>query len=262
MTKEEADYKRFCTLYDRYIKILQDRSKLKYPTKVEELSKMRSIPLAVLEDAGVFYIGDSTELVVANDPEILELLPEFGVISRTNKAPIFHNRWIFPIKNIDGSILSLSGYTNTESERYIYAVSRFYSRLDDFFGMEKLPLAYQKGYVLLTEGITDALAYRGIGIEVSLAMCGTRSSTYKQMLFDRLKHGVIRVHDRDFAGRQTRQTWNFKHSKTLVTPYGFKDSAQILEHTDWRVYFEEIIPLVIKKLIEDPKLTGDEMIYI
>lgn len=257
-----TDYTRFCELYNRYVYMLQKRSIVKYPNKLQELSELRKIPLHVLEDAGAFYIGESTELLISTDAEIFKALPDFGVISGTNKAPIYHDRWVFPIKDIDANVLSLVGYTNTETERYIYATAKYYDRADDFFGMEKLKLGYQLGYVVLTEGITDALAYRGLGYEVSLANCGVNNTIYKRMLLDRLKHGVIRVHDRDFAGKKTRQTWDYRHTKTLVTPYGFKDSAQILEKSEWRDYFEDVMPKVVECLITDTRQRGDELIYI
>lgn len=209
-----------------YTKELYDRSN---KDKVKELSELRKIPLSVLEEAGVFYIDRQSELLL---PRYIDDLKDFGLISSSNNRPIYNNRWIFPIKNADGKVLNFVGYSNTEDERYVYATGKFYSRTDVLYGLENINEAYKLGYAIVTEGITDSLAVRGLGHKNVFAWCGTSHSTFKIKQLNRCRHGVIRIPDRDIPGERMKKVWDFNRYYTLVTMAGFKDSAEMLENGD------------------------------
>lgn len=248
--------------FNSYTRTLIQRSNYKYPDKLKELAELRKISLEVLQEADIFYIGESSELLI---PEFGNYFIDFGILSPSNKKPIFHNRWVFPIKDIQKNVINFVGYTPEEDERYVYGTAKYYDRAGDLYGLENYHLAVQEGYAIVTEGITDSFAYRSLGYKNSFAWCGTRASENKQMLLDRLTYGVIKIPDRDFAGLATRQKWQFRQSILLVTPYTFKDSAQVLEKDEWRKYFESTLPEVVNRLKVAHKRgirLKDEPIYI
>jgi DNA primase len=94
--------------------------------------------------------------------------------------------------------------------------------------MENLNEAYRLGYAIITEGITDTLSVKCLGFKNVFAWCGTSRSKKKQRILNRCRYGVIRIPDRDLAGKKTDAVQAFNHTLTLYTPLDFKDSAAFL----------------------------------
>lgn len=209
-----------------YVKALTKRSD---KHKLNEMAELRGLPLEALEEADIFYIGNMAEMLL---PSFLNEIQSFGIISNTNKKPIFNERWVIPIKNTDGLVENLVGYSPTADERYIYGTSRYYRRRETLYGLENLKLAYEMGYAVLTEGITDTIRLRSLGIKNSFAMCGTHKSEFIMQQLNRCRYGLIRIPDRDDAGKQTEKHWKTKRFITLHTQMLYKDSDEMLRHED------------------------------
>lgn len=193
--------------------------------KLLELSNIRGISVQQLEEQGVFYIGNMAEMLV---PTYIRRLNEFGVISNTNHKPIFSNRWIFPIKAVDGRVQNLVGYSRDANERYVYGTAKYYRRNEVLFGLENMQEAWRLGFAIITEGITDTVSIRDIGFKNTFATCGTRSSIIKMKLLNRCRYGMIRIPDRDAAGDLTRKHWKTNRYMTLNTPLIYKDADETL----------------------------------
>lgn len=236
LEKWEAELDR----YTQYTQVLKSRSDSK---KLKELSELRGIPLDVLEKADIFYIKNQTELLV---PGFVDNLKDFGIISPTNNRPIFNDRWVFPIKNADGKVINFVGYSNLQVERYVYGTSKYYDRTNTLYGLENLKEAYKLGYAILTEGITDSLAIKGLGYTNVFAWCGTSDSRFKIKQLNRCRNGVIRIPDRDKAGEKLKSVWDFNRYYTLVTFLGSKDSAEMLaKGEEMRNYYKECLEIAI-----------------
>lgn len=237
------------TLYDR-----SDKSKLK------QLSDLRNIPLHILEDAGIFWVENQTELLL---PGFVNQLKDFGVISPANNKPIFHHRWVFPIRNTDGKVINFVGYSNLVDERYVYGTGKYYNRSDVLYGLENYDEAIRLGYAIITEGITDTLAVRGLGYKNVFAWCGTMESKEKIKLLNRCRYGIIRIPDRDAPGEKTKNLWLFNRYFTLTTYFGFKDSAQMLEQGEemqeyYKSCLDKSIEWILKKEHKGQKCTCSE----
>ena len=160
-------------------------------------------------------------------PSYLDRIDTLGVISETNKKPIFRERWVMPIKTPEGLVQNFVGYSPHADERYIYGTAKYYLRRDTYYGLENLELAYDLGYAFITEGITDTIRLRDMGFKNSFAMCGTHSSNQMINLLNRCRHGVILIPDRDNAGIRAHKQWKFKRSVTLYINIQFKDVDEL-----------------------------------
>lgn len=230
------------TLYAKTLYERSDKSRLKM------LSDLRKIPLSVLEEAGVFWIENQTELLL---PGFINQLKDFGVISPANNKPIFHHRWVFPIKNTDGKVINFVGYSNLVDERYVYGTAKYYNRSDVLYGLENYDEAFRLGYAIITEGITDALAVKGLGYNNVFAWCGTMDSPAKIRLLNRCRYGVIRIPDRDAPGEKTKKLWIFNRYFTLTTYMKYKDSAQMLaDGEEMRDYYKSCLDLAIDWILK------------
>lgn len=196
--------KQYLNNFNSYVQKLTVRSYELYPDKLSELSLIRGFSIELLKELGVFYIGQQAELLL---PEYLDCLLDFGLINGLNNAPIFHERWVFPIKDFDNNIINLVGYSPTAPERYLYGTGKYYDRKNDMYGMENYEIALQEGFAIYCEGITDCVAVRSTGFKNAFAACGTIKSDIKLRHLNKMPFGTIFISDRDMAGDIAVQHW-------------------------------------------------------
>lgn len=197
-------------------------------SKVEEFARLRKMYTGAIYSANIFYIKDYVDLLL---PDYLDDLESFGVISANGK-PIYHERWVIPIYDSEGLVQGLVGYSPVSNERYVYAVTEYYMRGDTLWGLERLNRAYELGYAILTEGITDALHIRSLGYEPVFAMCGTRKSAISMFELNRCRYGIVRIPDRDIAGMKAVRSWETNRYVTLTTPINYKDADETLRESE------------------------------
>lgn len=225
---KKGDYERTLT---EYVVALSQRSN---KTKLKEFADFRGFKLETVEECGIFYVGEMAEMLL---PSYIDDIPHLGVISETNYKPIFRHRWVIPIKNEDGLVQNLVGYSPDADERYIYGTSKYYRRRETMYGLENLNLAYSMGYAIVTEGITDTIRLRDMGYKNTFAMCGTHKSDFIMRQLNRCRHGVIKIPDRDDAGIRALKQWNCNRSLTLMINMQYKDVDEMckegIENQEW-----------------------------
>lgn len=224
--KELNEMKHYTNLLTAYTNDLYNRSNKEMLNRFAEL---RKFSMEIIDECGIFYIGSEAEMLI---PKYLDVIANLGVISNTNNKPIFSNRYVIPIKNIDGNILGLVGYSKEANERYIYCTSKYYRRRETMWGLENLELAYDMGYAIVTEGITDAIRIRSQGHPNTFAMCGTHKSDFIMKQLNRCKNGVIKIPDRDAPGKKAASRWDCNRSITLNTFIAYKDADEMCRDSD------------------------------
>lgn len=234
--------------FTEYVEAMRGRAS---QAKLKELAEFREFPLELLEQLGVFWVGDMAEMLL---PEYLGSIKDFGIVSETNNKPIFHERWAIPIRDTNGLVQNLVGYSPNFDERYIYGTGKYYSRPDTLWGLESLELAYEKGYAVLTEGITDAIRLRSLGIDNAFGRCGTLQSELVMRQLSRCRYGVIFIHDRDDAGDKTRKHWKATKFIRLNTYVAYKDSDEMLRDKGNLEWFMSYFNEAVRRLTETPHL--------
>ena len=214
---------------DKYTDATRELQMRSDASKLKDFAEMRNMPIEIVKYSDIFYIGDATEMLL---PSYLGQVEDFGVISPTNKKPIFHDRYVMPIKDIHGKILNLVGYSKDANERYVYGTARYYRRRETMYGLENLLKAYELGYAILTEGITDAIRLRSLGYLNSFANCGTHKSDFIMKQLNRCRYGVIKVPDRDAAGRKAYKSWECNRSITLNVFIAYKDVDEMCKESE------------------------------
>ena len=79
--------------YTEYVQFLKSRTDRE---QLEKLSSLRGFTPELIDKHDIFWIGRMQELLV---PDFLDDIQHFGIISPTNNKPIYHDRWIIPIKD-------------------------------------------------------------------------------------------------------------------------------------------------------------------
>ena len=228
---ELENMKNYTSELTDYVNSLRERAG---DRMLDYFAELRQFPREVIDEQRIFYVGDATEMLL---PAYLDKVEQFGVISPTNKRPIFHNRFVMPIMDIDGNVLNLVGYSKEANERYVYGTAKYYRRRETMYGLENLNLAYELGYALVTEGITDTIRLRGLGYKNTFAMCGTHKSDFIMKQLNRCRYGVLRIPDRDEAGQKAAKRWECNRHLTLNTFVAYKDIDEMCsispENRDW-----------------------------
>lgn len=224
-----------------YCKELQDRAGDKM---LPEFAQLRGFNMDTIKQQGIFYIEDATEMLL---PKYFNDLESFGIISPTNKKPIFHNRWVMPIKDVDGRVLNFVGYSNLADERYVYGTARYYRRRETLYGLENLNLAYELGFAIITEGITDTIRVRNMGFPNCFANCGTHGSDFIVKQLNRCRYGVLAIPDRDSAGARLAKKWKFLRKVQLNVFIKYKDVDEMCHES---AEMEELVKEYIENCIE------------
>lgn len=224
LSEEISLYERYKDEMTAYTNLLLQRSNPEY---IKRFCEMRDFSEETVNRAGIFYIDNEAELLV---PQYLKWLESFGIISDVNNRPIFHKRWVIPIRACDKKVINFVGYTPDADERYIYGKGAYYSRTSTLYGLENLEMAYDLGYAFVTEGITDTIRLRDLGYLNSFAMCGTHSSKEIVSLLNRCRHGIIRIPDRDAPGARAAKGWEFNRYITLNILLNYKDIDEMCKN--------------------------------
>lgn len=252
--------KTFRTELTNYVHILQERAN---EAHLNDLAQLRQFPIQLLKDLGVFYIDDGVELLL---PAYLHLLQDFGIISKTTNKPMFNARYIFPIKDMDGLIMGIVGYCPNSKERYLYATTKYFQRSSIMYGMENFEKCMKQGYIIVTEGITDAMAIKKIGYELdhfgmkyTHSTTGAHESLYMMQLLD-LIHCVIFIPDRDRAGDGTKKYWKTSNYVRLLIPFNFKDLDEFIKSSpENKLLFQDNLLRAIDYVVTNKNYCGEEL---
>lgn len=126
---------------------------------------------------------------------------DLGLLSQSANF-LLGGRYIIPIRDIRGNLLSLVGYF-PDKKKYITTPSHFFSKDVLFFNLDnayRLSWSEYGGVVFLVEGMFDCLSMRSIGLPCIATMGSTvgRSKCAILKLFKK----VIYIPDNDDVGRR------------------------------------------------------------
>lgn len=229
--------------FTRYVNELTKRSRSMYREQTETIVKMRGISRDTFEEQGIFYIRDSSEMLL---PEYFDDIREFGIIAINNR-PIYNDRWVIPIYDMQGRVKNLVGYRAGNSDKYMYAGAKYFVRGDAIYGEENIKECIKSGYMIVVEGLMDRLRCIDLGYKNVIATCGADKSLYRMRVFNRVPR-VLFIPDNDSAGRKTREHWKCKTYLRLELPSKVKD---IDEMAHMGKEYEEFTKGLLKESINE-----------
>lgn len=153
-----------------------------------------------LKEIGVYHAPSLHHIKSVLPQFSMQDLEDFGLV--TSEGDYFMtDRYVLPIKDIEGNIISLVGWDkNGGSRKYLTATSLGFYRDTSFFNNNVALRAWneRKGIIVLVEGIFDALALTSVGFPAIAAM-GLELSHLKEILLSRFS-AVIVIADNDKGG--------------------------------------------------------------
>ena len=118
---------------------------------------------------------------------------------------VFHSRITFPIHDKNGNPIAFTArdFTNFSDSKYINSGGTIlYNKGDVVFNYHRaITSSKQKGYVIVTEGVMDVIAYKRAGIDNVVATLGTACTNEQIKLLKELGKIIVLSYDGDKAGK-------------------------------------------------------------
>lgn len=161
-------------------------------------------------DRHIGYAPDTSLLLQRVRKENLseELLIKSGLFLEypDYTVDLFENRLIFPIKDILGNIISFSGriLDDTQStSKYVNSLSTsWFSKSLSLYNID-LASKSSEDFIILVEGIPDAVSFIQSSVENVVAPCGTAVTEEQILILKYLSKKIIILMDGDSAGKKS-----------------------------------------------------------
>lgn len=242
-----------------YINCIRERS---HRTYLRPLAIKRKFDADLLFDkVGMIYIGEMAEMLI---PKYLNKLEDFGVIAEVNKKPIFKDRYLIPLYDLKGLVQGVVGYSMTSTARYVYSTTKYFQRGDFLYNSQCYKKCLENGYVIVTEGITDAIRLMHLGFECVMSTAGAHESAFAMQILDS-DIPVIFIPDRDSTGMKTKEYWRTRsYVRVMIPPLKYKDIdewvATEIEKKELIInYLYMIIDYVKEKHAKREPMLGEEI---
>lgn len=124
---------------------------------------------------------------------------------------LLDNRYIIPVRDINGDIVTLIGYF-PDIRKYITVPTPFFSKDTVFFNIDDAYIRSWEDYdgvVVLVEGIFDCLSLRSIGLPAIATMGSDVSFTKREIL--KIFKKVLYIPDNDSVGRRALNRYDKQH---------------------------------------------------
>ncbi len=147
--------------------------------------------------------------ITCSHEDVVEGLISLGLLRKRqsgNLGELFWERVMFPITKSDASPLAFGGriFKNVEnSPKYINSPeSPVFEKRRSFFGMgQGFSPAQKQKQVYIVEGYLDVISFSQLGIDNTLAVCGTALTLDHVKILRRFVNKVVLIFDGDGAGR-------------------------------------------------------------
>ncbi|PAF51977.1 DNA primase [Helicobacter sp. 13S00477-4] len=161
-----------------------------------------------IEKFGLGFCPYSFEYIKSIQSKDIDFGISVGLINKDNNANLytpFSNRLMFPIWDNKGRVIGFGGRildNSSPSAKYINSKeSASYHKRQVLYGFHLARNAIvSKAQAIITEGYMDTIALHQIGINHSIATCGTALSSQQIAQLTRLGAKIILCFDRDKAG--------------------------------------------------------------
>lgn len=210
-------------LYEN-VKKYDSESQMNY---LKLIGEVRELPLEVLENEEAIFIPNETYVTAFAGSNAA--LNENGFYY--NGEAIWHDYLIFPIRNINNEAKGIGGFcprlylqakeTNDYSLHYYSysGKSLFNKGAYLFWGRDGFTKAYEAGYVILVDGMFDAIQLRRLGFNAAALMGSYLTDAIIAQL--RFFKKIIIVTDNDEAGFKLETKLGFIHKNCAYLRQSF-----------------------------------------
>jgi DNA primase len=165
-----------CAFYQEQLRSHSDKE------RVLTYLKSRGLNKEVIEHFRLGFAPEPAELVRSLSQETVHLLVESKNINAGDRGlyEIFHNRLMFPIRNIRGKTVGFGGRTlNNHPAKYLNSPeSEIFHKKNEIYGLyEALKANRSLVRLLIVEGYMDVVALAQFGITYAVATMGTATNS-------------------------------------------------------------------------------------
>ena len=218
------------------------------PNGINELCEMRGYfsdeMKSFLKDYGVLKLKEGVDVSVLKN-----LKTDLGLFSDKGNF-ILENRFIIPLKDLEGNILTFIGWYPDE-RKYITAKTPIFSKNFLLFGLDN----FNNERVVVVEGIFDSLSLRAWGIP-AVAVMGSDCSVGQRGWLSLCKE-VLAIPDNDYVGRSIvkKDKWGINILGGMYVVWG---GIEVLNNDGEKIEVKDIDTLC---MLFDPKEALNDIDY-
>lgn len=258
-TSQGDSKKQLYNLYDQAMSFYRNQLNNTLAGKIaQDYLKKRQISPQIQHEFGLGYApssGESLYTFLKSQGLSDSLIIRSGLVRESYNEKryydFFRNRIIFPIRSIDGKVVSFGGreITGKDEPKYInLPETELYKKSRILYGLwEGKESIREKKQAILVEGYLDLLRCFQCGIKNVVASCGTALTLEQANLIRRFAQEVVIVYDADLAGINAalRATGILLQAglsvKGVVLPEGKDPDEFLLSHSidEWNSLIEK-----------------------
>lgn len=205
----DLDKERLYEVMDEAQKFVSYQLFTKEAKKAQELMEMRGYDHALLEAFGVGVVYDNNQLInflKAKGFESNELI-DADLARMSDDAQlrdVFYSRIMFPIHDPYGRVIAFSARALDIDSKVKYINSgetKLYTKGNTIYNYHRAKDAARKeGFVIITEGVTDSIAFTKAGRKNVVSLLGVACTQAQINLIKQCSHTVVLAFDGDRAG--------------------------------------------------------------
>lgn len=204
--------------YIEYTNYLLTSTKLGIEAK--EYLEKRGITLDIINEFNIGYCPSDNKvyqnLKAKNYSDEAMIKVNIARMNDNGINDVFYKRILFPIHDKYGNPIAFTArdFTNFSDSKYINTAQTFlYTKGNVLYNYHRAKDSINKsGFVIVSEGVMDVIAYKKVGIDNVVATLGTACTNEQINLFKELKKTVVLSYDGDKAG----QAANMKVGELLL----------------------------------------------
>lgn len=215
---------------------------------VKEASEtLRQIPCEELYKREFLYIPNDIYMLHFFGSEIADY--KYGVYRNENCN--FYKRLLFPIRGFNSSVVALGGWANDSQWKYVYSPDTLWDKSKYFYVQpEEFRKALQDDYIIIVDGIFDAINLNRLGLN-AVALMGSNLSNWHKYYLKLFKY-VIVIPDNDNAGVfLVKKLKQFRRDVIVLHQGKFKDIDDYIKSSDTKQLIEQCNQLEIISMLQN-----------
>ena len=182
------------------------------------LAEFRGLPQEYIDKSKIFYVEGKEYIEnFVTDESSANMM---GL--SWNGDNIFRERFIIPIRDMEGKVCGLVGYDAEHDIKYLFSMPAYFSKETSLYNLENFKACVERGFVIYEEGFFDSIRLSSIGFDNNLAGMGTMMFPYHKRVLGRIPLKIL-IPDADEAGKLAKKYWKGVTGKVAILNIEIKE---------------------------------------
>jgi DNA primase len=166
------------------------------------LANIRNIGVETLDETSAFYIESDINFdELVEDEQDRQFM---GLSLRDDR--VFRERFVFPIKGYNNTLLGWIGYDRDSHVKYLYARTALGKKVNVAYNLNNIQHCYDQDEIIGIEGYFHSARLNEVGFKNNIGFLGKRKSDFHNRLMNRFGLKIL-IPDNDESGKKALKFW-------------------------------------------------------